>query len=86
MKVDNYFEDSVLEARLGTTKDINIFNKEGSPGIHVKVPSTDNPEKVIWVIACTEEVQCCGQIAAINAVVLTKKSKAMRHHKALGNL
>ena len=52
------------------TKELNMFNKEGSAGIDVKVPSTDNPEKVIWVIACTEEVQCCRQIAAINTVMV----------------
>ena len=37
----------------------------------MKVPSASTPEILIWVSACTEEVQKCRQIAAINTVILT---------------
>ena len=37
----------------------------------MKVPSTSTPEILICVNACTEEVQKCRQIAAINTVILT---------------
>ena len=36
----------------------------------MKVPSTENPVKLVWVNACTNEVQSCRQLAAINIVVL----------------
>ena len=51
-----------------------MFSKEGSAGFGVEVPNTSNPEILICVNACTEEVQNCRQIAAINTVILTEKS------------
>ena len=53
-------------------KERHIFNKEGSACIDVKVPSTSDPEILIWVDARTEEFQNCRQIAAINTVILTE--------------
>ena len=47
-----------------------MFNKEGSSGIDVKVPSTSDPEMLVWVNACTDQVQNCHQIAASNSVIL----------------
>ena len=49
------------------------YSEESVPeaeGIDVKVPSTDNAEMLVWVNACTEEVQNCRQIAASNTVIL----------------
>ena len=63
-----------------------MFNKEGSAGIDVKVPSTNDREKLIWEHARTEEVQKCRQIAAISTVILMEKNYAMRRPKAQGNL
>ena len=36
----------------------------------VPVPSTENPEKLVWENACTNEVQNCRQVAATNTVIL----------------
>ena len=36
----------------------------------VKVPSTSNPEILVCVNACTDEIQNCRQIAATNTVIL----------------
>ena len=47
-----------------------MFNKEGSAGLDVKVPSTSQPVILVWVNARTEEVQNCRQIAATNTVIL----------------
>ena len=59
-------------SRIGPIKEIHVFNKEGSSGTDVKVPSTSNPELLIWVNVCTEEVHNCRQIAAIKTVILTE--------------
>ena len=56
---------------MGPSKEIHIFNQEGSADIDVNVSSTSNPEVLIWANACTEEVQKCRPIAAICAVILT---------------
>ena len=36
----------------------------------MKVPGTENLEILVWVNACTNEVQHCRQIVAINTVIL----------------
>ena len=59
------------KSTIGPIKEINVFNKEGSAGTDVRVPSTSNPEILTWFNACTEEVQNCRQIAAISRVILT---------------
>ena len=59
-------------SRMRPIKEIHIFNKEGSECIDLKVPSTSDPEILIWVDARTEEVQNCRQIAAIKTVILTE--------------
>ena len=71
LKVANYFVEFVPEAELGRSKKEIFFNEEGSAGTDVRVPSTSNPEILIWFNACTEEVQNCRQIAAISRVILT---------------
>ena len=48
----------------------NVFNKEGSSSIDVEVPSTNDPEMLVWVSSFTDEVQNGRQIAAINTVIL----------------
>ena len=68
-KVDDCSEESVPEEELGQSKKYFIFNMEGCSGIDVKLPSTSDPEMLVWVNACTDEDQNCGQIAAINAVI-----------------
>ena len=57
------------KAELGDQR-TKYVQQRRSAGIHVKVPSTDNPVMLIWVIACTEEVQYCRQIAAISTVIV----------------
>ena len=57
-------------SRIGPIKEINLFSKEWSSGIDVKVPSMSNSEILIWVNAWAEEVPHCRQIAAINAFIL----------------
>ena len=48
-----------------------FFDTERCSGFDVIVPSTENPpEKFVWVSACTNEVQNCRQIAAINTIIL----------------
>ena len=59
-------------SRIGPIKETRVFNKEGSAGIDVKVESISNPEILIWVNACTEEVQNCREIAAIKTLILTE--------------
>ena len=59
-------------SRIGPIKEIHVFNKEGSSGTDVKVPSISNPEILIWVNVCTEEVHNCRQIAAIKTLILTE--------------
>ena len=59
-------------SRIGPIKELSIFNTEGNVDIDVKVPSTSKPEILMWVNACTEEVQHCCQIAEINTVILTQ--------------
>ena len=49
---------------------MSIFDTEGCSGIGVKVPSTENPEMLVLVNACTDEVSNCRQIAATNTVIL----------------
>ena len=36
-------------SRSGPIKEMHVFNKEGSCGTDVKVPSTSNRESLIWV-------------------------------------
>ena len=43
---------------------------EGCSGIDVKVPSTENPEMLVWVHACADEVQNFRQTVATNTVLL----------------
>ena len=64
------FKQGMHESRLGPTKEIHIFDKEGSAGIDVKVPSTDNLEMLVWVNACTDDVQNGRQIVATGTVTL----------------
>ena len=64
--------DGIPGSITGAIEEIFMFNKEGSSGIDVKVPSTYDHEILTWVNACTEEVQTCLQIAAINTVILTE--------------
>ena len=74
-QVDDYFEESVLEAKLGRSKRIDIFHNEGCWDIDVKVPNTSNSEILVWVSAGTDEIQNCRQIAAINKVILKENQK-----------
>ena len=53
--------------RIGTIKGKDMFNKRRSAGIDVKVPSTSDPEMLIWVNARTEEN--CRLVAAVNTVI-----------------
>ena len=71
LKVDNNFEKKP-SSRVGPINGRNMFNREGSAGNDVQVLRTSDPEILIWVNACTEEVQTCRQIAAINPVTLTE--------------
>ena len=48
-------------SRIGPIKEINIFNKAGSSGIDVKLPSAKDPEVLVWVSTLTDEVQNCRQ-------------------------
>ena len=57
-------------SRIGPIKEIYIFNKEGSSGIDVKLPSAKHPEMLVWVSTLTDEVENCRQIAAISIVIL----------------
>ena len=57
--------------RIGQSKKL-FFDMERCLGMDVKVPSTGNPETLVWVNACTDEVQNCRQIAAINTVIPTE--------------
>ena len=75
----------ILGSRLGPVKERNIFKQEGSSGIDVKVPSTNDPEISIWVHACTDEVQNCRQIAAIKTIILTE-NPSNETSEASGNL
>ena len=61
-----------LGSRIVPIKDIHIFNKEGSAGVDVKVPSTRNPEILIWANARTDEVQTCRQTTATKTFILTE--------------
>ena len=63
-----------------------MFNKEGSAGIDVKVPSTSNREKLIWEHPRTEEVQKCRQIAAISTVILMEKKLCNETSEGSGKL
>ena len=56
--------------RIGPIKELNIFNKKRNVGIDLKVPSTSDPELLIWVNSCTDDVQNCRRIAAVNTVIL----------------
>ena len=53
-KVVTYSKRYDPETELGPAKDMYIFDREGCTGIDVKVPSTKNPEKLVWVSACTK--------------------------------
>ena len=56
-------------SRIGLIKEIKYFStKKEARVLMSKVPSTNGPERLIWVNACTEEVQNCRQIAAIKTV------------------
>ena len=55
---------------MGPIEEMILFDTEGCSGIEAKVPSTENPEMLVWVSACTDEVQSCRQIAAASTVML----------------
>ena len=66
LKVDEHFKQFTPKQNWTCQGGI-FFNKERNVGIDVKVPSTIDHEMLLWVNTCTEEVQNCRQIAAINA-------------------
>ena len=69
-QVDAYSRRVRPWSKIGPVKDMSIFDTEGCAGMDVKVLRTENPEKLVWVNACTNEVKNCPQIAAINTVTL----------------
>ena len=64
-----------LRSRVGPIAEIDIFATKGCSGIDVQVPSTANPELLVWTNACTDEVQNCRQIAATNTVIPKENPK-----------
>ena len=62
----------IPRSKIRPIEEMTIFDTEGCSGIDVKVPSTENPEMLVWASACTNEVQNCRQIASTNTVVLTE--------------
>ena len=54
----------------GLIQELSVNDRRGCSGIDVKVPGTENLEILVWVNACTNEIQHCRQIVAINTVIL----------------
>ena len=52
-------------SRSGLSREIHFSTKKEGAGIGVTVPSTNNPQILVWLNACTKEVQNCRQIATI---------------------
>ena len=50
----------------------NILDTEGCSGIDANVPSTENPNMLLWVNACTDEVRNCRQMAVTNTIILNE--------------
>ena len=64
-KMSDYAEDVYSEEPM---EEISMFDIEGSSGIDVKVPCTENPAMLVWENGCADEVQNCRQIAATDTV------------------
>ena len=67
-------------AELGRPKKY-VFDTEGCSGIDVKVPSAKNPEMLVWVNACTDEVKIVDSLRHSE-----RHSKQWDVIKAQGNL
>ena len=72
----------IRERRIGQITEMNMFNKEGSVGKYVAVPSASNPEMLIWVNACTEEAPTLSSDCSSQYGHSDRKSKAVRRLKA----